>query len=192
MRSIVNSTFVSLDGVQNHMERWHFDYIDAEQQEIVSEQLAAADAILMGRDTYEAYAAVWPDRDDAYSKRINATRKYVVSTTLTAPQWQNTTVLEGDLIDNVERLKSEGDGSILMHGFGPVAKALLAAGLLDELHLWIHPVFAGIGDATDLIMPVGVNVALDHVATRTLRSGVVLLSYRSNDKLGTRSISTKL
>ena len=192
MRSIVNSTFVSLDGVQNHMERWHFDYIDAEQQEIVSEQLAAADAILMGRDTYEAYAAVWPDRDDAYSKRINATRKYVVSTTLTAPQWQNTTVLEGDLIDNVERLKSEGDGSILMHGFGPVAKALLAAGLLDELHLWIHPVFAGIGDATDLIMPVGVNVALDHVATRTLRSGVVLLYYRSNDKLGTRSISTKL
>ena len=186
MRPIVNSTFVSLDGVQNHMERWHFDYIDVELQEVVAEQISAADAMLMGRNTYEAYAAVWPDRDDAYSRQINAMRKYVASTTLTEPQWQNTTVLDGDLIDNVEHLKSEGDGSILMHGFGPVAKTLLAAGLLDELHLWIHPVFAGIGEAPDLILPVGVNVALDHVATRTLRSGVVLLSYRPNDKLGAR------
>jgi dihydrofolate reductase len=192
MRPIVNSTFISLDGVQNHMERWHFDYIDDEQREIVSEQIAAADAMLMGRGTYEAYASVWPDRDDAYSHRINALRKYVASTTLTAPQWQNTTVLEGDLIDNVERLKADGDGSILMHGFGPVAKSLVAAGLLDELHLWIHPVFAGIGDANDLILPVGVNVALDHVATRTLRSGVVLLSYRPNDKLGSPSRSVEV
>ena len=182
MRPIVNSTFVSLDGVQNHMERWHFGYIDAELQEIVLEQIAAADAMLMGRDTYEAYASVWPDRDDDYSSRINALPKYVASTTLTAPQWQNTTVLEGDLIANVGRLKSNGSGSILMHGFGPVAKALLAAGLLDELHFWVHPVFAGIGESNDLILPAGTNVALDHVATRTLRSGVVLLSYRTKDR----------
>jgi dihydrofolate reductase len=178
MRPIVNSTFVSLDGVQNHMDRWHFDYIDEELQRIVFEQISGADALLMGRNTYDAYAAVWPGRDDPYSERINVLPKFVASRSLTDPRWRNTTVLEGDLVANVERLKTEGEGSILMHGFGPVAKTLLAAGLLDELHLWIHPVFAGIGDADDLIMPRGVNAVLDHVATRTLHSGVVLVSYR--------------
>src|SRR4029450_11113400 len=99
MGSIVNSTFVSLDGVQggDRMDAWHFDYVDDELGNITSEQLFASDAMLMGRATYDAYAAVWPSRSNEYSDRINSMPKYVASTTLTAPDWTNTTVIGGDL-----------------------------------------------------------------------------------------------
>jgi len=179
MRPIVNSTFVSLDGVINHMETWHFDYIDDELGAIARDQLFASDAMLMGRATYESYAGAWPGRSDEYADRINSMPKYVVSTTLTAPAWENTTVISGNMVDEVRALKA-GDGqAILMHGYGPVAKTLLREGLLDELHLWVHPAFAGVGEGNDLLLEPGLNAALQHTGTRTLQSGVVLLSYRA-------------
>jgi dihydrofolate reductase len=177
MGSIVNSTFVSLDGVQSgdRMDAWHFDYIDDELGEITREELFASDAMLMGRGTYGAYAAVWPTRSDEYSDRINSLPKYVVSSTLTAPEWTNTTVLDGDLIAAASKLKE--DNNLLMHGYGSIAKSLLREGLLDELHLWVHPKLAGVGETSALVFEPGLNIALQLADVRRLGSGVVLLSY---------------
>ncbi len=179
MRPIVNSTFVSLDGVINHMEAWHFDYVDDELGAIARDQLYTSDAMLMGRATYESYAGVWPSRSDEYADRINTIPKYVVSTTLTAPEWENTTVISGDMVDEARALKARDGQGILMHGYGPVAKTLLREGLLDELHLWVHPAFAGVGEGDDLLLEPGLKTTLQLTGTQTLQSGIVLLSYRT-------------
>jgi dihydrofolate reductase len=181
MRSIVSSTFVSLDGVINHMEKWHFDYVDAESDALALDQLAASDALLMGRNTYEVYASAWPGRDGDYAQRINAMPKYVASSTLTNPAWHNTTVLSADLVEDVRKLKAEPGGPILMHGYGPVAKTLLGAGLLDELHLWVHPVLAGAGAGDDLLLHAGLNVGLHLARQQVFKSGVVVLAYRADN-----------
>lgn len=179
MRRIINSTFVSLDGVINHMEAWHFAFIDAEAEQIATEQLLASDALLMGRHTYEVYASSWPDRVGEYADKINSMQKYVASTTLANADWANTSVVRGDLVEQVAELKQESGRDILMHGFGPVARTLLAHRLLDELHLWVHPTFAGVGTTSDMLFSEGNNARLSLLGTRTLDSGVVILSYRA-------------
>ena len=179
MRKIVNSTFVTLDGVVNHMQHWHFDFVDAEMDALAMEQIQGSDALLMGRQTYDIYAGAWPGRPGYYAERINAIRKYVVSRTLTSPEWSNTEVRGGDLVDQVADLKSAPGGTILMHGFGPVAKALLAAGLLDVLHLWYHPSLVGVGDAGDRLHTDGLTVSLRQSGVQALTSGVVVLSYEA-------------
>jgi dihydrofolate reductase len=175
MGKIVNSTFVSLDGVINHLERWHFDYIDGESDALALQQLRDSDALLMGRHTYEAYAGAWPGRDGDVADRINAMTKYVASTTLESADWANTTVLDGDLVEAVTKLKQDQD--ILMHGYGPVAKALVHHGLLDELVLWVHPVLAGVGSADDVLLSQGLSARLALVDSRPLTSGIVVLHY---------------
>ncbi|WP_162605341.1 dihydrofolate reductase family protein [Jiangella ureilytica] len=178
-RTISASAFVSLDGVVNHMEKWHYDYVDDESDALALEQLRAAGALLMGRKTYEVYAATWPDRDGAYADAINAMPKLVASTTLGQPAWANTEVLDGELVQSIRALRAEDDAPILMHGYGPVAKALLEADLLDELHLWVHPHLAGVGDESDLVLHQGLTKKLDLTGTRTLASGVVVLTLRN-------------
>ncbi|MDR0345384.1 MAG: dihydrofolate reductase family protein, partial [Nocardiopsaceae bacterium] len=170
MGKIINSTFVSIDGVINHMEAWHFAYIDGESEQIALEQLQASDALLMGRHTYEAYAAAWPQRDGVLADLINSMPKYVASTTLDKAAWNNTTVIRTDLVAEVTRLKRQA-GDILMNGFGPVANTLIASGLLDVLHLWVHPRFAGIGGPGDLLLNEGNNTRLELIGSRTLGSG---------------------
>jgi len=177
MGKIVNSTFVSLDGVINHMDRWHFDFIDAESDAIALRQLRDSQAMLMGRRTYEIYAQAWPGRDGEYADRINATAKYVASSTLQNPAWANTTVLDGDLAESVTQLKQDPELSLLMHGYGPVAKTLLRHGLLDELILWVHPMLAGVGTIQDMIFTEELNTRLTLLDVQRLNSGVVLLSY---------------
>jgi dihydrofolate reductase len=180
MGNIINSTFVSIDGIINHMEAWHFAYTDDEAAEIAAEQLMATDALLMGRKTYEGYAAIWPGREGAYPDKINSMRKYVVSTTMDKADWANTTVINGDLVAEVARLKQQ-DGDIMMHGFGPVAQTLIRNGLLDVLHLWVHPHFAGVGGLGDTLLSEGNNTRLELIGPRTLNSGVVILSYQVPD-----------
>jgi dihydrofolate reductase len=179
MRKIVNSTFVSLDGIVNHMDRWHFDFVDEDTDTLALEQLRASDAMLMGRHTYDSYAAVWPERSDEYSDLINAVPKYVVSTTMTTAAWQNTTVLGGDLVEDVTHLKAQDGKNILMHGYGPVAKTLVSHGLLDELCLWIHPVLAGVGTTDDMIWAEHVHARFTVQDVQAFDSGVVTVTYRS-------------
>jgi dihydrofolate reductase len=180
MSRIVNSTFVSLDGVINHMDRWHFDFVDEESDAIALDQLRDSDAMLMGRRTYEIYAGAWSGRDGKYADGINAITKYVVSSTMRQADWTNTTVLTGDLAEAVTELKQAHDRDILMHGYGPVAKTLVREGLLDELCLWLHPMLAGVGTADDMLFSDGLNTRFTLLEARTLESGVVLLRYRPN------------
>jgi dihydrofolate reductase len=177
MGRIINSTFVSLDGVINHMPAWHFDYTDEEHDRINEELLLAADGLLMGRRTYEIYAAAWPGRDGALADRINSMQKYVASTTLERAEWANTRVV-GDLVEAVAKLRSE-PGDVLIHGFGPVTHTLLRHDLLDVLHLWVNPRFAGTGTIEDTLVREGTNARMQLLGARTLGSGVVILSYRA-------------
>ena len=179
MRKIVNSTFVSLDGVINHMDRWHFDFVDDELEALALDQVRDSDALLLGRNTYDIYASAWPGRDGELADRLNAMAKYVVSTTLQTPAWTNTTVIGSDLVEEATKLKNEDGKNILMHGYGPVAKTLMRNGLLDELSLWVHPVLAGVGTADDMIWSEGVHARLAREDVTTLASGVVMLTYRT-------------
>jgi dihydrofolate reductase len=179
MRKIVNSTFVSLDGVVNHMEKWHFDYVSEQSDQLAMRQLDGAGAMLMGRNTYDIYAQAWPQRDGEYADRINTLPKHVASTTLTDPSWNNTTVLGPNLNEAVAELKAADGGDILMHGFGPVAKSLIQAGLLDELHLWYHPVLAGVGGEDDVLLTQGLNVAFETTGAELFDNGIVVMSMRA-------------
>lgn len=178
MGKTINSTFVTLDGVVNYMDQWHFDFADDEAQAYALEQLKESESLLMGRKTYDVYAATWPGRDGEYADLINAMPKYVVSSTMKDAGWENTTVISDNLLAEVDKLRSSG-GPIMMHGYGPVAKTLLASGMLDELHLWFHPSVAGLGDENDRLHTSGVQAHLDHLGTKQLGSGLVILSYRS-------------
>jgi dihydrofolate reductase len=177
MRRIVNSTFVSLDGVINHMDRWHFDYIDDELEALALDQFRDSDALLLGRHTYDAYAGAWPGRDGELADRINAMAKYLVSTTMETAEWTNTTIIRGDLVEEVSKLKAADGKNILMNGYGPIAKTLMRNGLLDQLCLWVHPVLAGVGTTDDMIWGEDVHARLALEDVKTLASGVVTLTY---------------
>jgi dihydrofolate reductase len=173
---IINSTFVSIDGVINHMDVWHFAYSNDESNRIAMDQLRASESLLLGRNTYEVYASAWPGRDGEMPEKINSMQKYVASTTLDKAEWNNTTVIKGDLVAEVTQLKKQG-GDIMVHGFGPVAHTLMTNGLLDVLHLWVHPHFAGVGGPDDLLLRPGSDNRLELIGTRVLKSGIVMLSY---------------
>jgi dihydrofolate reductase len=181
MRKIMNSTFVSLDGVINHMDRWHFDFIDDELQALALEQIGESDALLLGRHTYDSYANAWPGRDGELADRINAIAKHVASTSMRTADWTNTTIISGDLVAAVAELKAQDGKTILMHGYGPVAKTLMRNGLLDELCLWVHPVLAGAGTTDDMIWGDDVHARLTLEDVKTFASGIVVLTYRAAD-----------
>jgi dihydrofolate reductase len=103
----------------------------------------------------------------------------VVSTTLTDPAWSGTAVVSGDLEVTAAQLKSDTNGNILMHGFGPVAKTLARAGLLDELHLWYHPVLAGVGQPGDVLLTPGLHAVFETTGTHVFKNGVAVMSMRT-------------
>jgi dihydrofolate reductase len=177
VRQIVSSTFVSLDGLIDQLEHWHFPYLDDDINRLLWEQLEASDALLMGRRTYEGFAETWPSQTGEFADKINSMTKYVASTTLEQADWKNTTVLEGDLVQAVTDIKRQPGGDVLLYGFGPVARTLLEGGVLDLARFWVHPVLAGVGGPGDLLFRPGATSKLRLVETRPLPSGVVVLSY---------------
>jgi dihydrofolate reductase len=182
MRKIINSTFISLDGVIEAPHTWPPTGPDDERSGTIhTELLLACDAVLMGRRTYEGFAPVWPTRSgDPYSDHMNSMRKYVVSSTLRDPEWNNTTVIDGsDAVEEIRRLKQEPGKDMVQYGFGQLSHALMEHGLLDELHLWVHPLFVGSGGPDALIYrdaPVAKFTLRD---TTALASGTVILSYEA-------------
>lgn len=129
MGKLVGSTFITLDGVISSPEKWSAPYWNEEHNAYASTLLSAADALLLGRRTYEGFAQAWPERSgDPYTDKINSMPKYVASTTLTDPTW-NATVIEGDVAEAVARIKKDTTGNILKFGTGPLDRLLLEHGL---------------------------------------------------------------
>jgi dihydrofolate reductase len=179
MRKIVNSTFISLDGVIDEPHTWPPTGPEDETSGAIhTDLLLACDAVLMGRRTYEGFAPVWPTRSgDPFSDRLNSMRKYVVSSTLRDPEWHNTTVITGDPIEEIRRLKAEPGSDIVQYGFGLLSHAMMRHGLLDELRLWIHPLFVGRGGPDALIYRDGPQTMFELRDATPLKSGIVILSY---------------
>ncbi|HEX3788652.1 MAG TPA: dihydrofolate reductase family protein [Pseudonocardiaceae bacterium] len=180
MRRIINSTYITLDGVIQNPQDWPVSEVQDENSfTIQNDLLQSCDAVLMGRHTYDGFASVWSARSgDPYSDKINSMAKYVASTTLTAPEWNNTTVISDDLVAEIKRLKDEPGGDIVQYGFGEVSYTLLANGLLDELRLWVHPFFVGVAGGADLLFRPSQQARFDLVDTTTLKNGIAILSYQ--------------
>ena len=182
MSKIVNSTYISLDGVVEQPHTWptlEGRPSDERAEQIQTELLLACDAVLMGRRTYEGFAPVWQTRaGDPASDRINAMAKVVVSTTLKDPDWANTTVISNNVVEEIRTLKQQHGRDIVQYGFGSVSRLLMENDLLDELRLWIHPLFVGTGTSDDLLFPKGPPTQFELVDSTILKSGMVILSYR--------------
>jgi dihydrofolate reductase len=185
MRKITAGLFISLDGVVEAPEEWHFPYYNEEMGAAVDAQLGAADTLLLGRKTYEAFAAVWPERETAeegdarFAKKLGDARKIVVSDQQPDLTWRNSELLEGDLVEGVTALRNEPGGDIAMSGSVSVVRQLLEAGLLDELHLLVHPV--SIGEGLRLFDESGTTLPLRLLRSETFETGVLSLVYGPDD-----------
>ena len=174
MRKLVESTFVTLDGVISSPERWGSPFWNDEHANYAHDLLFGADALLLGRETYANFATAWPTRSgDDYTDRINGLPKYVASTTLQDATW-NAEIVKGDVADEVAKLKDESGGNILKFGTGQLDDALLQRNLVDEFHFWLFPVVAGSGQR--LFDGIGAP-SLRLMDTTTFSTGIVVLSY---------------
>ncbi len=181
MRRIVNSTYISLDGVIQEPQDWPGNGIepDGTGLKVQTDLLFACDAVLMGGRTYLPMAAAWMARSgDPMSDRINSMTKYVVSSTLRDPEWNNTTVISSDPIAEIRRLKEQPGQDIVQYGFGQLSYVLLEHGLLDELRLWVHPLFVGQATPADLMFQPSATAQFDLTGTLALNTGTVILTYR--------------
>jgi dihydrofolate reductase len=181
MRKIVAGLFISLDGVVEAPDQWHFPYFNDEMGAAVDADIASADTLLLGRKTYDSFAGAWPDReaegeeDADFAKRLGDARKVVVSNQKLEFTWRNSEQLEGDFVEAVTALKHEPGGDIAISGSISVIRQLLAAGLLDELHLLVHPIAVRKGmrlfDDADTTLP------LKLLASQQFETGVLNLVY---------------
>jgi dihydrofolate reductase len=186
MGKLTVTEFVSVDGVfedpggaeDYEHGGWTFEYDRGDDGNAFKlEELTEADAHLLGRVTYEGFAAAWPAREGEFADKLNRDPKYVVSRTLADPVWQNTTVLSGEVAEEVARLKERTDGVILVSGSGTLVGALLGADLVDELRLMVFPTLLGRGRR---LFPDGIDrLKLELAETRTVGpDGVQVHVYR--------------
>lgn len=180
MKRAVASVSMSLDGVIEHPETWTVGHRDDEAIAYAHEQVLASDALVMGRRTYETLAKARSATSGGSDPATWMTTmpKYVVSSTLDKADWGNTTILSGDLPDEVSKLLRESGQNLLMYGFGPVAQTLMQHDLLDELRIWLYPVLVGSGNLRGLLFRDGATANLSLMRTRTFRSGLVVLDYQ--------------
>lgn len=178
MRKVVAWLFYSLDGAVESPDKWQFDYDEEMSANLVAAQ-EKQDAVLMGRNTYQDWAGYWPTANDGigFKHFINNTPKYVASTTLDRVEWQNSTLIKGDVAAEVAKLKSQPGKDIGVYGSPSLVRSLLSANLLDELTLLVHPVFVGSGKKR--LIPEGAALTrLELFDAIRGASGTMILSYR--------------
>jgi dihydrofolate reductase len=184
MARIVITEFVSLDGVMEDPGGaesfkhggWSFQYDYGEGNQFKMEEVGNSDALLLGRVTYEGFARAWPSREGEFADKFNGMPKYVVSKTLDRADWNNTTVLRGDVVDEVSKLRQAPGGDIYVHGSRSLAQALIEHDLVDELHLMVFPVVLGtgkrlFGDTSD-------KKRLRLTDSKVVGDGIAVLTYQ--------------
>ena len=174
MGSITSSLFISLDGVIEAPETWHFPYFNNEMGAVVGEQMARAEATLLGRETYDGFAAYWPqaDPEDPFTATMNGARNYVVSNSLTEATWENSSVIGGDVEAALTELKQHT--TLGTTGSATLVRWMLERRLVDELHLLVHPIVVGHGKR---LFAEGETVPLELRSSTTFTTGVVHLVY---------------
>jgi dihydrofolate reductase len=188
MRKITAGLFISLDGVVEAPDQWHFPYFNEEMGAAVGATLGAADTVLFGRKTYDSFAGAWPEREAAgaedagLAKALGDARKIVVSNQRLEFTWRNSEQLEGDFVEAVTALKNEPGGSIALSGSVSVVRQLLAAGLLDELHLLVHPI--AVRKGMRLFDEGGTPIPLTLISSESFKTGVVNLVYGPAESIG--------
>lgn len=186
MAELIVSEFVSLNGVMeapggeptHPHSGWTFESIYGEDHYGYKlEEVEEAGSLLLGRHTYEGFSAAWPQREGPFADKINSMPKYVVSSTLTDPEWENTTVLSGDPVGAVRELKGTAPGPILLNGSAQLAHALAEADLVDEYRAMVHPVL--VADGLRMFPDPGEMKKLRLKDTIAYDSGVALLIYEA-------------
>jgi dihydrofolate reductase len=183
MGKVVVTEFVSLDGVMEdpggsegaEHGAWTFEFENAEGMEFKLEETRASEALLLGRVTYEGFAEAWPTRDGEFADKLNSMPKYVVSKTLEDPAWSNSTVLSGNLAEEVSKLKQEVKGEIVVHGSAQLVQGLLERDLVDELRLMVFPVVLGTGKR--LFGDTGGKKRLRLVSSKVGADGIAIQVY---------------
>ncbi|MBD3004496.1 dihydrofolate reductase family protein [Streptomyces sp. 5-10] len=181
MRKITASLFISLDGVVEAPDQWHFPYFNDEMGAAVDASLGAADTLLIGRKTYDSFAGAWPDREAAggedahFAKKLGDARKIVLSRQNLSFTWRNSEQLKGDFAEAVTALKNEPGGDIALSGSVSVVRQLIAHGLLDELHLLVHPIAVRRG--MRLFDEGETTIPLKLLSSATFSTGVLHLVY---------------
>ena len=188
MRKVIASEFVSLDGVMedpggaqgSEYGGWSFAYFNEGLSQVIGEGFAASDALLMGRTTYEEWAAFWPNQnpeENPMATTMNDLTKYVVSTTLQEPlAWNNSTLIGENIAEEISELKRQPGKDIVISGSGALVRSLLDYGVLDELKLMVHPIIVGSGKK--LFEDGEKRTPLELVESKTFTTGVVYLTYR--------------
>ena len=177
MRRIVAGLFMSLDGVVESPEKWQMPYFDDEMGAEIGSQMAACDTLLLGRRTYEEFAAFWPQQGDVGPAAfMNNAPKVVVSTTLEAVEWQNSTLLQGDVVGAISDLRAQPGKDVLVTGSITLVRSLVLHGLLDELGVMVCPLLVGSGK--HLFEDGGQPEPMTLVDSRTHANGVLNLTYQ--------------
>jgi dihydrofolate reductase len=173
MRSLIVTEFLSLDGVMED-PAWTGPYWNDEIAKFKTDETTTSDALLLGRVTYQGFAAVWPQSPDPGAVYFNSVRKYVVSMTLDSAEWNNSTLIKHDIVQAITNLKQQSGQAITVHGSAALVQTLMQHGLVDRYHLLVYPVVVGSGKR---LFGEGVAVTLRLVESHTFSSGVMALVY---------------
>jgi dihydrofolate reductase len=178
MRTVIVSTYVTLDGRVDDVRDWALPYDHDESVEYHTDLLSSSDGLLLGAKTYELFAALWPPRsgDFPYVDKLNSMAKYVASTTLRDLEWENAHLIEGDVAERVAQLKQQPGQSLVVYGCHDLMHTLLEHDLIDEYRLLVHPVLLGKGRS--FLKDGAERVNLDLVDTSVNPSGVAILTYQ--------------
>ena len=179
MRRVIVTMFVSLDGVTEAPERWSLRFWNDEIAKFKHDELFAADALLLGRATYQGFAAAWPSRKGDYADRINGLPKFVASTTLANVEWNNSRLIRESVAAEVVKLKEEPGQDILVFGSTALVNSLMQHGLVDEIRMLVYPVVLGNGKR---LFKDGSQATLKLAESKALSPDVVLLRYEAAGK----------